>query len=103
MANTAVKFLGGVEAWNMIFEDATRFSVYLASIASGNTKKMLPMMRKEASVNFNRKGKGSKAWDAYFAFFNVAIQSMQKNFALAKDHTGKFAAVAGSFIAVRIP
>ena len=100
MANTAVKFLGGVEAWNMIFEDATRFSVYLASIASGNTKKDAAYDAKEASVNFNRKGKGSKAWDAYFAFFNVAIQSMQKNFALAKDHTGKFAAVAGSFIAV---
>ena len=98
MANTAHKFLLGIENWNRIFEDATRFSVYMASLSAGNTKEDAASDAKEASVNFNRKGKGSKAWDAYFAFFNVALQSMQKNFSLAKNYTGKFSAVALSFV-----
>lgn len=100
MVNTAHKLLTGIEYWNRIFEDATRFSVYLASLAAGNTKEDAASDAKEASVNFNRKGKGSKAWDAWFAFFNVAIQSMQKNFSLAKNYTGKFSAVALSFVTV---
>ncbi|HBE43196.1 MAG TPA: hypothetical protein DDW27_18740, partial [Bacteroidales bacterium] len=98
MTNVAHKFLVGIEHWNRVFEDATRFSVYLTSLAAGNTKEDAASDAKEASVNFNRKGKGSKAWDAWFAFFNVALQSMQKNFALAKNYTGKFSAVALSFI-----
>jgi len=96
-AGSARKIFRGIEAWNMIFEDATRFSVYLSSIAAGNSKQDAAYDAKEASVNFNRKGKGSKAWDAYFAFFNVAIQSLQKNFKLAKDYPAKFATVATSF------
>lgn len=87
-----------IETWNKVFEDATRFSVYLSSIAAGNSKQDAAIDAKEASVNFNRKGKGSKAWDSWFAFFNVAMQSLQKNFKLAKDHGGKFSAIAGSFI-----
>lgn len=87
-----------IETWNKVFEDATRFSVYLSSIAAGNSKQDAAFDAKEAAVNFNRKGKGSKAWDSWFAFFNVAMQSLQKNFKLAKDHGGKFSAIAGSFI-----
>jgi len=100
MANATHKFVTGIEYWNRIFEDATRFAVYRASLAAGNTKEDAAYDAKEASVNFNRKGKGSKAWDAYFAFFNVALQSMQKNFGLAKNHTGNFSAVALSFVTV---
>ncbi len=92
------KLFAAVEHWNKIFEDATRFSVYLSSLAIGNTKEDAAIDAKEASVNFNRKGKGSKAWDSWFAFWNVALQSMQKNFKLAKDHTGRFSAIASSFV-----
>jgi hypothetical protein len=87
-----------IETWNKIFEDATRFSVYLSSIAAGNSKQDAAYNGKEASVNFNRKGKGSKAWDAWFAFFNVSMQSLQKNFNLAKDFPARFAGVAFSFM-----
>jgi hypothetical protein len=100
MLNTLIKVGNGVEMWNGVFEDATRFSIYRASLAAGMTKKDAAYEAKEASVNFNRKGKGSKAWDAWFAFFNVAVQSLQKNFKLAKDYPARFAGVAGSFVAI---
>jgi len=92
--------LSTIEHWNKIFEDAPRFSVYLASLSAGHTKQDAAYMAKEASVNFNRKGKGSKTWDAIYAFFNVAIQSLQKNFKLAKDHPGRFATAATAFITI---
>lgn len=100
VSDATVNLLRAVEHWNKLFEDATRFSVYLSSLAVGNTKEDAAIDAKEASVNFNRKGKGSKAWDAWFAFFNVAIQSMQKNFKLAKDYPKRFTQVAMSFVMV---
>jgi hypothetical protein len=98
LGNVGHNVVSAIESWNRVFEDATRFSVYLSSLSAGNTKEDAASDAKEASVNFNRKGKGSKAWDAYFAFFNVALQSLQKNFKLAKDFPTKFAGVAASFV-----
>ena len=86
-----------VEAWNRIFEDATRFSVYMSAIEQGFSQKDAASQAKEASVNFNRKGKSSKSFDAWWAFWNVALESMFKNFGLAKRHTGRFSVVAGGF------
>jgi hypothetical protein len=98
IGNAGHTLLEAVEHWNRLFEDATRFSVYLSSLAIGNTKEDAAYDAKEASVNFNTKGKGTKAWDAWFAFYNVAVQSMQKNFKLAKDYPGRFSKVAFSFV-----
>lgn len=96
----ARKALSAIEAWNQIFEDATRFSVYITSRDAGKSAKEAANDSKEASVNFNRKGKSSKAFDSVWAFWNVAIQSMQKNFKLAKDYPGRFSMVAGAWLAL---
>lgn len=95
-----IKVKGAIEAWNQVFEDATRFSVYITSRENGKSMGDAASDAKEASVNFNRKGKSSKAFDSVWAFWNVAIQSMQKNFKLAKDHPGRFGIVAGSWLAL---
>lgn len=95
-----IKVKGAIEAWNQVFEDATRFSVYITSRDNGKSMGDAASDAKEASVNFNRKGKSSKAFDSIWAFWNVAIQSMQKNMKLAKDHPGRFGIVAGSWLAL---
>jgi len=84
--------------WNQVFEDATRFSVFISAIQEGKSDEDAAYDAKEASVNFNRKGKGSKAWDSLYAFFNVALQSLQKNSKLAKDAPARFTTVAVSFM-----
>lgn len=94
------RVMGGIESWNQIFEDATRFSVFITSVELGKSDRAAAYDAKEASVNFNRKGKSSKAFDSIWAFWNVALQSMQKNFKLAKDHPGRFGIVAGSWLAL---
>jgi len=87
-----------IRKWNQLFEDTTRFSVYLSSLEAGKSKEDAALDAKEASVNFNRKGKSTKLFDSIWAFFNPAIQAAQKNFKLAKDHPGRFAAVAGAVV-----
>ena len=89
-----------IEAWNQLFEDATRFSVYITARENGKTAKEAAIEAKEASVNFNRKGKLSKSFDAIWAFWNVGIQSAQKNLSLAKRYPKRFAIAAGSFVAL---
>jgi hypothetical protein len=88
----------GIEAWNEVFENATRFSVYMASRKAGKTVGDSAADAKEASVNFNRKGKMTKSLDSLWAFFNVSVQSLQKNLSLAKRYPKRFAMVAGSFM-----
>jgi hypothetical protein len=89
---------GAIENWNRLFEDTTRFAVYLSSREAGKSIEDSAIDAKEASVNFNRKGKGTKVLDSIWAFFNPAIQAAQKNFKLAKDHPVRFGAVAGSVV-----
>jgi N12 class adenine-specific DNA methylase len=89
-----------ISIWNQVFEDATRFSVYLTSLELGKSKEDAASDAKEASVNFNRKGKSSKLYDSIYAFWNVAWQSLQKNFKLGKDHPRRFAAIASAFMAL---
>ena len=89
-----------VVMWNQLFEDATRFSIYITSREMGKTPGDSASDAKEASVNFNRKGKSSKAFDAVWAFWNVAIQSLQKNASLAKRYPKAFTGVALSWIAL---
>ena len=92
------KVIRSIEAWNKLFEDAVRYSVYMSSIEAGRTKEDAAYDAKEASVNFNRKGKSSKAFDSLYAFWNVAFQAVQKNFKLAQDHPKKFTGVATTMV-----
>jgi len=96
--NTITGIYDIIGKWNQLFEDTTRFAVYLNSLEAGKSREDAAMDAKEASVNFNRKGKGTKLFDSVWAFFNPAIQGMQKNFKLAKDHPKRFWAVAGSVV-----
>jgi hypothetical protein len=100
LKNAMHQTVQAVSMWNQVFEDATRFSVYLTSIDLGKSKEEAASDAKEASVNFNRKGKSSKLYDSIYAFWNVAWQSLQKNFKLGKDFPKRFAAVAASFMAL---
>jgi hypothetical protein len=89
-----------ISAWNMIFEDATRLSVYINAREGGKTSKEAASEAKEASVNFNRKGKMSKAFDSWFGFFNAVTQGAQKNASLFKRYPKRAAVAAASFVLI---
>jgi len=98
MRNLPHKTLQGIVMWNMVFEDATRLSVYISQRESGKNKEQSGFAAKESSVNFNFSGKLTKAFDSWFAFFGAGVQGTTKNLSLFKHFPKAASATALSFV-----
>ena len=81
----AAQLIEYVDNWNTIFEDSTRLSVYKQAIAQGATKERAAFLAKEASINFNRFGKGGPVINALYMFANASIQGSFKMVRALKD------------------
>jgi hypothetical protein len=92
----AADVLKYIEYWNRIFEDTTRYAVYLSAREKGLTVRDACFESRNASVDFNMKGKGTRMIESLFAFFKAGINAGQKNFQLAKRKPVKFASVAAT-------
>lgn len=91
-----------IDNWNTIFEDSTRLSVYKQALGSGLSKDRAAAMAKEASINFNRMGKGGPAINALYMFSNASIQGSAKMIRSLKNPKvlGAVAVAVGSSVAV---
>lgn len=89
-----------IEQWNRMFEDTTRFAVYLSAREKKLSVKDSAFESRNASVDFNMKGKGTRVIEAAFAFFKAGINALQKNFQLAKNKPAKFTAVATTVVSM---
>lgn len=83
LANSKTRRIGDnlmsyVDNWNTVFEDSTRLSVYRQARASGASKDRAAFLAKEASINFNRMGKGGPIINALWMFSNASIQGSTK-------------------------
>jgi len=99
----AFKLVEYVDNWNKVFEDSTRLSVYKASLEAGLSKERAAFYAKEASINFNRKGKGGPVINAVWMFSNASIQGSFKLIRAMKNPkvaAGVSAAVGSSVAAV---
>jgi len=67
-----------VDAWNTIFEDSTRLSVYKQGLESGLSKERAAVLAKEATINFNRMGTGGPIINGFYMFANASIQGSVK-------------------------
>ena len=67
-----------IDDWNTIFEDSTRLSVYKQALDQGLSKERAAFLAKEASINFNRMGKGGPVINAIWMFSNASIQGSAK-------------------------
>ena len=74
----ARKIIELVDVWNTIFEDSTRLSVYRTALEQGATRARAAVLAKEASVNFNKFGKGGPVVNALYMFANASIQGSAK-------------------------
>ena len=90
IVNTVANVLKGIEHWNRIFEDTTRFGVYLSARNKGMTVRDAAFESRISSVDFNMRGKGTKLIEAGFAFFKAASNALQKNLQLYKVNKKKF-------------
>ena len=67
-----------IDDWNTIFEDSTRLSVYKQALKQGLSKERAAFLAKEASINFNRMGKGGPVINALWMFSNASLQGSAK-------------------------
>lgn len=74
----AKKVVEIVDAWNTIFEDSTRLSVYREALKRGASRQRAARLAKEASVNFNKAGKAGPMINALYMFSNASIQGSSK-------------------------
>lgn len=72
------KLVEYIDKWNTIFEDSTRLSVYKASLKQGLSKERAAFFAKEASINFNRMGKGGPIINSLWMFSNASLQGTAK-------------------------
>ena len=110
----AFKALGEtMDLFNKSVENCARFAAYLTSIEHGRSIDRAVNDAKEISVNFNKKGSGSRflgaegetaagniasaisgAGRAGYIFWNAGIQGLTNFWTLAKNHRKKFLALA---------
>jgi len=75
---TAQDVLQYIDNWNTVFEDSTRLTVYKQALAEGLSKERAAFLAKEASINFNRMGRGGPVINAIWMFSNASIQGSAK-------------------------
>lgn len=75
---TTEKMIEYVDNWNTIFEDSTRLTVYRTARENGLSIDRSAFLAKEASINFNRMGKGGPVINAIWMFSNASIQGSTK-------------------------
>jgi hypothetical protein len=63
-----------VEDANMSVENAIRLATYKAAVDSGISKARAAEIAKNLTVNFNRKGNIGTAMNAWYLFYNAAVQ-----------------------------
>lgn len=74
-----------LDRWNTIFEDSTRLTTYKTALANGMSKRQAAALAKEATVNFNRMGKGGPVINALYLFANASIQGSVKTIRALKN------------------
>lgn len=89
---------GYIEQWNRWLEDTTRYSVFLKSLDAGMTVKDAAYQARTATVDFNMKGILTPIFEIPYAFFKVAMSSLQKNLQLAKRYPKAFIGTSAAVV-----
>ena len=63
-----------VERWNSAIENGVRLSTYVEARKAGVDRDLAASMAKNLTVNFNRKGEVGNKLNAWYMFFNPAVQ-----------------------------
>jgi hypothetical protein len=83
-----------VTRWNQRFEDGVRFSVFMNEIKAGKTPQQAAFRSRNATVDFNIRGKLSPVLGFMWGFFEVSATALAK--------TGDYMAGKGSSIGVSV-
>lgn len=85
-----------IEQANDAVENAIRLSTYVALREKGVSTEKAAIYAKNLTVNFNRRGQQTSILNAFYLFFNAAVQGSHRVLKLMKDNPGKMSAVLGA-------
>ena len=68
------RMLDLIENSNTVVENGVRLAAYKAALDNGLTKEQAAALAKDLTVNFNRKGAMGPQLNAFYMFFNAAVQ-----------------------------
>lgn len=88
-------FVKALSDFNDTMENAVRFAAYKTALDNGMSRDKAAYIAKELTVNFDRKGNLSNRINAYFAFFNPAIQGSARIYQTLTGPAGKKIMAAG--------
>jgi len=94
------KMNNAVDYMAMMSEDVSRFAVYRLAIEQGKSKTEAAYEAKQATVNFNRKGRIAPALSSMYAFANAVIQGGQNFLGIAHNNRKGFALAGGTMLAM---
>lgn len=92
-------FLGSMDAIAEVSENSTRFASYLAARKNGKSVVESVRISKDGDVNFDRRGDYTGAFASVYAFFNPAVQGVERHGRLWRQNPGKTATFAIAMIA----
>lgn len=72
------KILKGIDNWNRLFEDSTRFASYKTALERGLSREEAAVIAKDATINFNKKGTAGSLINSMYMFANASIQGSAK-------------------------
>ena len=75
--------------YNDMLENAVRLSAFQKALAMGLSVQQSAIIAKNLTVNFNRKGSKTPGLSAWYAFFNAAVQSIDRMVTTLKGPSGK--------------
>lgn len=87
----AARFLfDRIARYNTVIEDLTRFSVFQYGVKDlGLSYKDAAFESRTSSDDFNMRGKGTKIFETWWAFFKASINELDKDVRLAKYNPGR--------------
>lgn len=85
-----LELIGQLAEWS---ETITRFATYLNHIDKGENKEQAALAAKNATVNFDQRGRLTGALNGLYTFFNAAIQAVDKYFKLWGKNWKKMGAI----------
>ena len=87
LTNAFNSIIEGIQSLSEVVEATPRLAEYKRAIQQGKSKTDAVYAASEVTLNFDRKGDWSKAFDTVYPFFNVQMQGLYKQAQMIADPT----------------
>jgi hypothetical protein len=99
-ANVGRAVLRLLDGFNETLENSVRLAAYKEGLDKGLSRAQAARLARELTVDFNRKGRGTRELSPLYAFFNAAVQGGARTVETLKGPTGRYVIAGGLALGV---